>query len=345
MSNKGGAQVVGIHSLPTELLLEILGFICAESNGSKSRTTLIAVCSRWRQVLLAAPLIWRTIVIDAYYWKNEKAYKNFLRSLEVQLIRSGSQQLHVTLDIARPPPKPLPKLSLLRLKKLFRPNLKHLSNLLARLAPFPAWTYLYLKHCDSEMLDEMYLDRMGGFTNLETVVLRSVNDPLLPLINRTVTGSLKRFGLMQPVGGKGFHRALSRIIIQASRPCSPPSSSPGSLTCLQPPDLTDLSLFGVIPDPLFPHITTAILLSAVVVDMPATGAARSPSPRFLTLCFHDAPPQFISPPAELLDLDPPNTHLWVCTLMHLFSERPIGSKGIFVPATRPSFDGWVDYST
>ncbi|KAG8801289.1 hypothetical protein FRC17_006679, partial [Serendipita sp. 399] len=307
MSNKGGAQVVGIHSLPTEVLLEILGLICAESNDSKSRTTLIAVCSRWRQVLLAAPLIWRTIVIDPYYWKNEKAYKNFLRSLEVQLIRSGSQQLHVTLDIARPSPK---KLSLTRRKEVFRPNLKHLSNLLARLAPFPAWTYLYLKHCDSEMLDEMHLDRMGGFTNLETVVLRSVNDPLLPLINRTVTGSLKRFGLMQPVDGKGFHHALSRIILQASRPCSPPSSSPGSLPCLQPPDLTGLSHFGVIPDPHYPHITTALLLSAVVVDMPAAGAARSLSPRFLTLCFHDAPPQFVSPPAELLHLDPPNTHLW-----------------------------------
>ncbi|KAG8824985.1 hypothetical protein FRC17_008892 [Serendipita sp. 399] len=250
MPSAGDAKVLGINSLPAELLLKILTPLC-DPPETKYRPSLLAVCSRWRRLLLATPTIWRSIYIVSSEWQSQDVYERFLLRLEAHLIRSKSQRLKVLLDVEQPQEGASSPDS------GFEPDLKPLARLLERWAPFPAWETLDLWQCSQGMANELHLDRMGGFINLEHLYLNSLFDPLLPILTNTITNTFQRFDCRSshcPFDGQTYvhsiHSLLSRITWLKL-----PNTFTGSTTGLKlPPNITAACIVGNIPDANFPYV-------------------------------------------------------------------------------------------
>ncbi|KAG8805047.1 hypothetical protein FRC17_005755, partial [Serendipita sp. 399] len=280
------------------------------------RWNLIAVCSRWRQILLATPLVWRDVRIDHTQWTGENEYERFLYRLELQLSRSGSEQLQVQLFVLwghflehRASSSTGWNIS------RRRPDLKKLAMILERAAPFGSWKTLNLISCDPALLEQMQLDRMGGFTNLEVLHVKSLNDPLLPIVNGTVTHSLKHFEYVQPhtpVDGQAFLLGISNILNCIIR-LKLPSFIPGSTANLTlPPTITTLHLSGYsIPDTILPHVRILQMLSVKRREPPLI-PGRFPNLTSLTLSTRggvSSPPSTSITPLDLPYLEQLTTHL------------------------------------
>ncbi|KAG8813515.1 hypothetical protein FRC17_001544 [Serendipita sp. 399] len=252
MSSAEDAKVVGINSLPAELLLKILTSLCLPSETGQ-RLRLIAVCSRWRQLLLATPTIWRRIHIDSSEWKSQDAYERFLLRLETQLIRSGSERLTVYFKIEQLGEETDSGL---------KPDLKPLARLIEQRAPFSAWKILNLQRCSQEMLNELQLDRMGGFINLEILLLQDLSDPLLPILSNTITDAFRSFEYLPDFyeSDEAFVRSIPNSILSRIIRLRFPIIFLRSATSISlPPNILSVEMPSKIPDSIFPYVRFADL--------------------------------------------------------------------------------------
>ncbi|KAG8862829.1 hypothetical protein FRC20_011054 [Serendipita sp. 405] len=345
MSTATDARITGIHSLPTELLMQILVPICIDGD-PQVPWKLTKVCSRWRQVLLASSSVWREIRIISDEWLDKKAYKRFLQHLELQLDRSGGKKLAVYLEIKSFPEEPKVLSTWLTRSKAFRPNLKQLCALLHRSAPFPSWKILHIASCSREMLDQMQLDQMGGFINLEILTLIDILDPLVPIVNATVTDSLTRVGYLTPycpVDGLGFTQAFSNILPHVTHQLMLPGWFNGPASGLQlPSNISKLNLYsGVIPDANFPHIRSLTIQSAIRLAM-AHIPIHFPNLKTLVLSSAVIPTAEPLPLIELPHLEQLKTHKLAYTLLNLFSAPRLRTLNVYLSGGKTVMPSWIN---
>ncbi|KAJ3998312.1 hypothetical protein F5050DRAFT_1745313 [Lentinula boryana] len=90
--------VIGIHSLPNEILCQIFLFVVSRNPGeySVSELELSYVCSRWNAVALSLPSLWSSICVLAHEDSESEAVR---RLTELYLGRSGTGPLDLFLHI------------------------------------------------------------------------------------------------------------------------------------------------------------------------------------------------------------------------------------------------------
>ncbi|KAJ3987670.1 hypothetical protein F5890DRAFT_739607 [Lentinula detonsa] len=90
--------VIGIYSLPNEILCQIFLFVVSRNPGeySVSELQLSYVCSRWNAVALSLPSLWSSICVLAHEDSESEAVR---RLTELYLGRSGTEPLDLFLHI------------------------------------------------------------------------------------------------------------------------------------------------------------------------------------------------------------------------------------------------------
>ncbi|KAG8813514.1 hypothetical protein FRC17_001543 [Serendipita sp. 399] len=344
MSSTTDAELIGIQLLPAELLLQIFTPLCLDTD-SETRWILVAVCSQWRRIFLTTPALWKTIQINSSKWTDSKAYDRFLERVETQIRRSGSNQLYVRLDV-KPVTFPEPPSSMWRFRRqnpLRRPDFKRLVTLFEQIAPFSTWRVLDLVRCDKALFDEMQLARIGGFTNLEMFLVQDLDDPLLPLVNSTVTDMLKRFEYLPtdcPVDGKGFVCALSNILLRITTRLILPCQFNGSTEGLHlPPNITRLALFsGGIPDADFPHVQTINMLTVDAGSMISL-ATQFSNLKSLTLSISYV--VSTSVPLEFPRLEHITTHMLAYTILTHITAPNLQTLCVFLSSQKTAMPSWM----
>ncbi|KAG8799311.1 hypothetical protein FRC17_007165, partial [Serendipita sp. 399] len=156
------------------------------------------------------------------------------------------------------------------LVSVFHTDLKELYTILERAAPFSAWKTLTITSCCQARLAQMPLHPLGRFTNLEALSLDTLDNPLVPILNNSITNSLKWFQYSSQsctVDGEQFTLALSNILSRMKNQLCLPNSP---MTGLQlPPNVTDLRVIGDIISAEFPHI----LALTIMLSSPSTLSA------------------------------------------------------------------------